>query len=44
MVKINPEKDLDNLVELNIKMMHQALLYSITPKEPIQGIKILLEV
>jgi hypothetical protein len=43
MANFQPGKDLDTLIELNIKMMHQALLYGITPQELIQGLKILLE-
>jgi hypothetical protein len=43
MLKIEPGKNLDTLIALNIKMMHQALLYGITPQEFIQGLKILLE-
>lgn len=42
MVKFQPKKDLDSLIELNIKMMHQALLYGITPQELIQGLKTLI--
>lgn len=43
MAEIHPSEDLDKLIELNIKMMHQALLYGITPQKFIQGLKILLE-
>ncbi|MFW9819640.1 MAG: hypothetical protein ACFFE5_08530 [Candidatus Thorarchaeota archaeon] len=42
MAKFQPGKDLDTLIELNIKMMHQALLYGVTPQELINGLKILL--
>lgn len=42
MEKFQPGKDLDSLIELNIKMMHQALLYGVTPQELIHGLKILL--
>ncbi|MFX0021506.1 MAG: hypothetical protein ACFE9S_04220 [Candidatus Hermodarchaeota archaeon] len=42
MEKFQPGKDLDSLIELNIKMMHQALLYGVTPQELINGLKILL--
>ncbi|MFX0005449.1 MAG: hypothetical protein ACFFA7_06200 [Promethearchaeota archaeon] len=42
MVKFQPGKDLDSLIDINIKMMHQALLYGVTPQELIQGLKILL--
>ena len=41
--KIQPGKESDTLIEMNIKMMHQALLYGVTPQELIQGLKILLE-
>jgi hypothetical protein len=41
--KIQPGKEPDTLIEMNIKMMHQALLYGVTPQELIQGLKILLE-
>ena len=40
---IQPGKEPDTLIEMNIKMMHQALLYGVTPQELIQGLKILLE-
>lgn len=43
MSEIQPGKEPDTLIELNIKMMHQALLCGITPQELIQGLKILLE-
>ena len=42
MAKFQPGKDLDTLIELNNKMMHQALLYGVTPQELIHGLKILL--
>ncbi len=42
MAKFQPAKDLDSLIELNIKMMHQALLYGVTPQELIHGLKILI--
>ena len=41
--KIQPGKEPDTLIEMNIKMMHQALLYGVSPQELIQGLKILLE-
>ena len=41
--KIQPGKEPDTLIEMNIKMMHQALLYGVTPQELIHGLKILLE-
>jgi len=41
-LKMQPEKEPDTLIEMNIKMMHQALLYGVTPQELIQGLKILL--
>ncbi len=41
------EFDIDNKLvpvdELNIKMMHRALLYGITPQEFIRGLEIILE-
>ncbi|MFX1419607.1 MAG: hypothetical protein ACFE9N_11865 [Promethearchaeota archaeon] len=37
----NREPDL--LIEMNIKMMHRALLYGVTPQELIQGLKTLLK-
>jgi hypothetical protein len=43
MSKFQPRKEPDALIERNIKMTHQALLYGITPQELIHGIKILLE-
>jgi len=43
MAKIQPGKEPDTLIEQNIKMMHQALIYGVTPREFIQGLKILLE-
>jgi hypothetical protein len=42
MEKFQQGKDLDSLIDLNIKMMHQALLYGVTPQELINGLKILL--
>ena len=41
--KIQPCKAPDTLIERNITMTHQALLYGVTPQELIQGLKILLE-
>ena len=41
--RIQPGKKPDTLIDLNIKMMHQALLYGVTPQQLIQGLKILLE-
>lgn len=42
MAQFQPGKNLDILIDLNIKMMHQALLYGVTPQELITGLKILL--
>ncbi len=41
--EIQGSKDSENIIELNTKMLHQALLYGVTPQEFIQGLKILLE-
>ena len=41
--RIQPGRNPDTLIDLNIKKMHQALLYGVTPQQLIQGLKILLE-
>ena len=41
--KIQPGKTPDNLIDLNIRMLHQALLYGVTPREVILGLKILID-
>jgi len=43
MSKVQSGKDPDTLIGRNIRMMHQALLYGVTPQKLIQGLKILLE-
>jgi hypothetical protein len=43
MPKIHLNKAPESLININIKMMHQALLYGVTPQELIQGLKILLK-
>lgn len=43
MSKFQPGKKLDRLIDVNIKMTHQALLYGVTPQELIQELKILLQ-
>jgi len=41
--KIQPGKTPDSLISLNIKMLHRAVLYGVTPQEVILGLKILIE-
>lgn len=43
MLKFQTGKKLDRLIDVNIKMTHQALLYGVTPQELIQGLKNLLK-
>ncbi|MFW9826705.1 MAG: hypothetical protein ACFFEY_03685 [Candidatus Thorarchaeota archaeon] len=41
--KIQPGKTSDNLINLNIKMLHRALLHGVTPQEVILGLKVLID-
>jgi hypothetical protein len=40
--KVQPGKAPETLIDLNIKLLHKALLYGITPREIVLGLKILL--